>query len=446
MTSPVDTYPLERFERGVSITAPTWAKQVLPYFALALGVALLVIGITINWRISSGRGEDFYHPYVMAVSLVRGFDVYNAPDLHAVYGEIASHWPAPWGFFYTPSTGLALLPLAALPVQMAKAAFFVLSSAVMLFGAHQFLQLVAPRWHIGYRVLVLGALMAASATRWAFMYLQAAPLILGLLCMFIVALQRRRMAVAFLTAAIAVCLKITLGLPFLILAVVQRRYVLAAAIGGTWVVANGLGFLQIGGIEAVRGYQANMAVFEAVNEVNYPDFRVVTSMQRLDWPYLFNAFSPDLPRSAFLGSLISAVAMAWLLWQAWRCRALGNDLATMGAFLGPVVGLSLLSVYHHHYDIVSLLAPAIVYLAMPSTFDRRLALAYAVPVILFGVVYQVGNAEVIVDTLFGDGADIYLRLIGVVITVFSFAVSLVLLETFVRRRTAQLDSAYARSR
>jgi hypothetical protein len=407
-------------------------SNVFALLALVAGTALLMLGIAINWNVAINRGEDFNHLYVMAVSLIRGFDVFTAPDLRPVYQEITGDgvW-VPWGFFYTPSAGVVALPLAVIPFQVARVVWFVLSNTVLLVGASQLIQLMAPRLKVGYRALVLGALLCASGTRWAFLFLQAAPLVLGLLCMFVVAVQRRRFTLAFFVATVAMCLKITLGLPFLGLAIVQRRYALAGAIAGAWLLINGLGFLRVGGLDAMNGYQANMSRFEQADQVNYPDFRVPTSMARLDWPYLFNAISPDLPRSAFLSMVVTAILAAWLFWQALRCRHVATDPRTLVAFLGPVVALSLLGVYHHHYDAILLAAPVIAYLCYPADFDRRLALLFVIPVVLFAGVYQVGNAETLAQHFLGTEAVLLLRLYGVLTAILVFGVSLVLLQGYV---------------
>lgn len=75
-----------------------------------------------------------------------------------------------------------------------------------------------------------------------------------------------------------------------------------AAIGMAWVLAIVVGFAAMGGMEAVEGYRAMTAVFERPDQVNYPDFRAPTSMQRLDWPYLLNAINPNLPRSRIIAA------------------------------------------------------------------------------------------------------------------------------------------------
>jgi len=120
-----------------------------------------------------------------------------------------------------------------------------------------------------------------------------------------------------------------------------------------WALVNVVGFALLGGMDAVKGYRANMTLFEHPDELNYPDFRAPTSMQRLDWPYLLNALSPDLPRSQIIAMFLTALFAAWLFWEFYRVRRFVDEPGTTVAFLGPLVCLSLLCVYHHHYDAIA---------------------------------------------------------------------------------------------
>jgi hypothetical protein len=415
-------------------------RQLLPRIALIVGLALVVVGVALNWRLVRGRGEDFGDFWVLARSIARGFDLYAAADLPAAYRDIAgTDTFAPWGIFNMPATGIAMLPFALLPLGIARTIWFALTCAVLLVGVHQLLRLLLPRLRAEYRVLILGAVMCASSVRWGLLYLQTAPLIFGLLCLFVVELVQRRRITALVLAVAAVCLKFTLGLPFVGLALVQRRYGLAAAVVGVWLLANGVGFARVGGLDAIRGYQQNMTRFEQADQVNYPDFRAPTSMQRLDWPYLLNAINPDLPRSDALGMLLAAVSGAYLLRQWHRVRGFARETRTMLAFLGPVVCVSLLSVYHHHYDAIALLAPAVVYLSQTSKYDWRLVALFVIPVVAFAGLYPVEQTQLLVDRLFGDGAWLYLKLLGVIILDIAFVASLLLLRSFVATGAASLE-------
>jgi hypothetical protein len=106
--------------------------------------------------------------YVVGRAIVNGLNVYTVPDLAAVYTDMeGSDTFTPWGVFYTPSAGLALLPLTFLPLKAASAVWFAVSSLILSAGVLQLIGMTAPRLPLGYRVLVVGGLMCAAATRWA---------------------------------------------------------------------------------------------------------------------------------------------------------------------------------------------------------------------------------------------------------------------------------------
>jgi hypothetical protein len=247
---------------------------------------------------------------------------------------------------------------------------------------------------------------------------------------------------AFAICTLAIFLKFTLFLPFAGLALIRGRLLLVSGVVTAWALANVVGFALIGGMEAVNGYRANMTVFERPDELNYPDFRAPTSMQRLDWPYLLNALSPDLPRSQTIAMFLTALFAAWLFWELYRARRFAEEPGTTVAFLGPLVCFSLLSVYHHHYDAIALLGPVLLYLGRPAEpNDRILVLLFVTPVILFVGLWQVGKSEQLVEALLGEGSSRGLKLIGTFSVNLAFGVSLVLLRRFIDRRAAKLAAA-----
>src|SRR5262249_32599301 len=105
--------------------------------------------------------------------------------------------------------------------------------------------------------------------------------------------------------------------------------------------------------------------------------------------------------------------------------------------LGPLVCLSLLSVYHHHYDAISLFGPAILYLSMPRRRVPYLIVMFVVPVVLFAGLYQVEQTQLFIDRLFGDGSSGVMKLLGVVSVNIAFVASLLLLNDFIRARTVR---------
>jgi Glycosyltransferase family 87 len=408
---------------------------------LGLGLLLLCAGLLVNWRNSQLRGEDFGHLFVISKSILERFDIYTATaaELPAVYRDYINSDFVPWGIFNLPSSGVALLPLALLPYGIAKVLYFILSTVVLLGGTYRLMQLFTDGLHFSTRILILGAVLCSAGARWGLFYLQAAPLVFGLLGLFLWELDKRRSGRAFAIGTLVIFLKFTLFLPFAGLALIRSRLLLVTMVVTTWVLTNVVGFALVGGMEAVNGYRTNMTVFERIDQPNYPDFRVPTSMQRLDWPYLLNAVSPDLPRSQIIAMVLSVLFAAWLIWEFYRVRRFADEPDTTVAFLGPLVCFSLLSVYHHHYDAIALLGPVIVYLGRPAEpNDRLLILLFVIPVILFVGLWPVEKSQQLVDAFLGEGNAGWLKLIGTCCVNFAFGVSLVLLHRFVDRRTGKL--------
>ena len=407
-------------------------------FGLGLGLLLLVAGLMLNWRNSQLRGEDFGHLFVISKSILERFDIYRATaaELPAVYQNyMNSENFVPWGIFNLPSSGVALLPLALLPYETAKVLYFILSTAVLLGGTYRLMQLFTKGLQFGTRVLILGAVLCSAGARWGFFYLQAAPLVFGLLGFFLWELDKQRSVRAFAICTLVISLKFTLFLPFAGLALIRGRLLLVAAVVTAWALANVVGFALVGGIDAVNGYRANMTLVERPDQLNYPDFRAPNSMQRLDWPYLLNAISPDLPRSQIIAMFLTALFTAWLLWELYRVRRFADEPGTTVAFLGPLVSFSLLCVYHHHYDAIALLGPMLLYLGRPAEHsDRLLIFLFVAPVILFVGLWPVEKLQQLVEAFFGEGSARGLKLAGTCCVNLAFGVSLVLLHRFIDRR------------
>jgi hypothetical protein len=408
--------------------------------ALLLGVLLLCVGFMLNWRNSQLRGEDFGHLFVISKSILERFDIYNATaaELPAVYKDyMNSEHFVPWGIFNLPSSGMALLPLVWLPYEIAKVLYFVVSTAVLLGGTYRVMQLFTAGLQFGTRVLILGAVLCSSGARWGFLYLQAAPLVFGLLGLFLWELDKQRSVRAFAICALVILIKFTLFLPFAGLALIRGRLLLVVAVATTWALANVVGFALVGGIDAVHGYLANMTLFERSDQLNYPDFRAPNSMPRLDWPYLLNALSPDLPRSQTIAMLLTAFFAAWLLWEFYRVHRFSDEPGATVVFLGPLISLSLLCVYHHHYDAIALLGPVLLYLGRPADpRDRHLIFLFVAPVILFVGFWPVEKLQQLVQPFFGEDGARGLKLAGACCVNFAFGVSLVLLHRYIDRRCA----------
>lgn len=403
--------------------------------AALLGAALILVGTVICIQVSRPRGEDFGHFYATARAIVEGRNIYALPveQYPALYRAYMGYsHPTPWGIFYLPSAGLSLLPFTLLPFAVAKPLWFLFMWSVLLIGVYRLTLYFSPTMHRSHRLLILGLVMCSSAVRWGFVDLQMAPAILGLLGLYLEPGNRCRRWLPFLIVAWVACIKITLALPFLGVALLQRRFALVMGVLAVFVLANAVGFNHMGGLEAMRGYQRNMAVFETVN--NNPNPYVVESVTRLDWPYLLNAFSPMPERSHRIGAILSLLSVCLVAWPALIRRREGTEASAIGVYLGPIVCVSLLIVYHHHYDFVLMFAPAIAYACGPAELRQAPgSRLFVLLVLLYGGLYQVGNVERLAFRV-GPMALAAVKTLGVTVTVLAFLASLVALWHYLSAR------------
>lgn len=410
----------------------------------AAGLLLICAGTWVAYRNFQQWGEDFAPQYVAAQLLVHGGNMYDFQQAHAAYLRYVGH-DTTWAYFYTPCSGMAVLPFIVLPYPAARMAWFWLGVAAVLFGLWRLMRLLAPKWDSSTCLLLLGLVMCSSSVRWAFKVGQHAPLVLGLLGLFFVALARDRRGFAFGCALFVCCLKPTFAIPFLGLMLVRRNFGLAAAVVGVWIALNGVGMMRMGGPAIIADYRQNMAQFERPDQLNYPDPRGFNSLDRLDWPYLFNAISPDFPRSNRLGALLTLLSAGWIAWEARRARACCRETATLGAFLGPLCCLSLLGVYHHHYDILILIAPLLVYLAGAANAQEGDFAAAGMGAVrgvrwfvgawvVYGGLWAAYQVRALAERLIGPNAGFAVKALGCVAVSIMFAASLVVLHAYLERR------------
>jgi hypothetical protein len=380
---------------------PTRTKELL---LGAAGVLAILAGLGVGWKrthtAQEGEGVDFAVLHVMAVGIARGADVYDLnehPERRSNVAGVSYPQGAMGLVVYPPVTGFPLLPLAELPFASAKIVWFVLLHAVLLLGLWSLLRLCAPDRSPGVWLLIAGVVLVSSAVRWGTMLLQGAPIMLGLLCFFVVALHRNRPWLALAIGVIATAFKMTLALPFLGLMLLHRRYLALFASAGTWLALNALGFMRMGAT-AFAHYQSSVAKFEDPTDatnINSPNPWTGVSLPRLDWAYLFYGVTLSAQLARILSLACSAAVALWLLRAGLRTRQQRDiSLATTAAFLLPLVCLGSLCVYHHQYDLCLLFAPLILaYFVLDDRQEPRWAVWLMLPVVLVMLVMPIGAAS-----------------------------------------------------
>jgi len=314
------------------------ARQQLLLVAAAL---VLLLGVIASWASARG-GVDFPSLYVIGRGVLTGENIYAAgatANFPAVYGV-----DQPMGMFYPPATGFTMLPFVILPYGAAKLAWFVVMDLALVFGVRALVKLSAPAARDHLWMFCTGIILLSASVRWNMILLQGAPLVLGLLGLFIAAEHTGRTGIASAIAILAVAVKMTLALPFLGILLLRRRLIALVAAGGTWALLNALGFLRMGGA-ALQDYRQNVKQLEAFGNINAPDPWNPISLPRLDWKSLVYGLSGNLglataasfALSGLLALTLLAAALAALGWASTKAqprRLLSGAPIRVGLALG----------------------------------------------------------------------------------------------------------------
>jgi hypothetical protein len=368
---------------------------------LLFGVSLIVLGVVLEWVASTRQGADFASLQLMGSAIREGSPVYDLEWQRAAFPARFFGLTAPLGMFYPPATGFAMLPFSLLPYRLGLIVWFLTLALSLILGTRVLLR--SSNASLGHEVwtIAAGSVLLSACARWGLTPLQGAPLLCGLLAWFVVSLQRRHARTACAIAAYATIFKVTMALPFLALLLLHRRYLALGLIGVLWISLNAMGFARVGGAEALHAYQSNVSLLEAVDQLNTPDpFRPV-SVPRTDWIYLFYGMFGSVQLARVLAMAASALVSLRLLAIALRMKE-RPTLAQSAAFLAPLVCLTLLCVYHHHYDLCLVIPSLLMVFIGPAelrpTMPARWLLA---PLTALMALMPVATAHRIVHEHFG---------------------------------------------
>jgi hypothetical protein len=272
--------------------------------------------------------------------------------------------------------------------------------------------------------------------RWGVTPLQIAPLIVGLLAWFYVALIKCQYWLVAAIAGTVLACKMTLVLPFFGLLLLHRKFLACVALGLIWLGLNALGFWRMGGMEAWTAYANNMAIVEAMDGINTPDPWRMISIPRLDWVYLAYGITGHLPISRLLALTACLVCLSYLFWKGLRSGSLPTK-QLMDAYLTPLTCLTLLAVYHHHYDISLMLVPLLVTALTEgkSAFFKRRNI-WLLPMIGLMAAAPVGFAQTALATGFSPVAAGVFRMCFPIVLTLALAVSLLSVSEMTKRASA----------
>src|SRR5262249_53277093 len=384
--------------------------------------------------------NDFLWTYTLSRMVVDGQNGYDRDQRMRTCAEVTNEerCQALGLQAYPPATGVILIPLALLPWPIAKVAWFLICMATLLGGLWYLLRAFVPGLSQDTVALALGVVACSACVRWGVFLLQPATMVAGVLSIYLAAMLCHRSGLAILCGLVGLSLKMTNGLPFIGVAVFQRKWRVLGCFLGLWVAVNLLGAMQMGGLAALDGYRANMAQVVEFRGIDSPDPHNPASVIRLDLPYLLNAIHSDVQLSQKLALLLNLAALLALVYEGWRARAFATSRSVLAAFAAPLSCLSLFVVYHHYYE-ASLLLPSLLLMAIGPPELRSLSArwCFIVPSALFFGLYAYGRGEAFVLGHFGPSVYVYVKALGCAILVVGFLGSLGTLRRLVERAWAR---------
>jgi hypothetical protein len=361
-------------------------------------------GVVASVLAARRQGYDAIYPYLLAHAVAHGEPVYDPQWRMAHATLLTGLVPPQEGVFYPPAVGIVLLPLAALPFGTARMALLLACVGATILAVWGIFALARPATRWPTRITVAGLVVLTASMRWCWTPIQIAPLTLLLLVIAVWGLHRDRPWVAFVATAVALALKFTLGLPFLALLLLHRRFKMAIGAVAVYVAMTGVAFLRVGGSAAVDAYRTESLHLERLGTINTPDFWDLASSPRADWTYLFTGLTHNATASR---TIALALGIVFGLLICAVCLRMPRQLSVSDSALVALAAscLGLLAVYHHHYDLAVLIAPLLLIALLRDDTGRhrswRILLTMA-PLYFLMVFVPVDVATRFMKSLFGD--------------------------------------------
>ena len=402
-----------------------------------IGAVLILLGVFVCCKSGLGMGYDLAPIYVISLGLMQGRNAYAVDvetDLFNRYVHVGHR-----ELGYPPSCAFVIAPLTAVPYEMARLLWLGILIACIIGAAWALMKAFAPRSSAGQILIACGLALLCAGTRWCMTFLQGAPVILLCLGLFVLALRKQNERAMFALAFLAVCYKPTLALPFLILLLAQRHFKLAFGVLAAAALLNIIGFARMGGMAALQAYRVGIANFEAVGGNSANPF-AEGAMYRCDWVRMGSALMGSDATGYQLAALLTVLTLLYLGYAGWRVGKNGRTFAMAKAFLAPSVCLTLLWVYHQHYDMLLLVAPFMAYLysSDPNRSDADWRKQPEVALFLgcafcFVGLYPLAQGRLVLLRILGQDGDMLMRYAVPLLTSLLLIVSLFILDAEIKR-------------
>ena len=405
-------------------SAPVATKHFthLDLLLVCLGFALILIGLFINHHVGTGRGEDLAQIYISGNAFIHGQNIFDIDTQRRIFIQETGSVPT-WGMFYPPSAGIAVTYLNLFPYHVARVIWFWLMHIVLIAGFWLLCKLFFPEKSHAWRTLMIGLVLCASSIRWGFQLYQSAPLIVGLLCIFLYGLYKEHPILAITCAWYAICIKPSIAIAFIGVLALQRKWKQIFILVCLVIITNGIGFARMGGMEAIQGYKTNIAHLEDPGKSNSLDATISSTQERTDWAFLLCMFGMPEKAGRIGGVIISLLVLGVFVYAGskWRHSYLSQEALLV--FLPAILLFSMLCVYHHRYD-TSMLIPVLFILLVqqPAKQSHSLSPLFYLPLFAYIFLYPVYQVQTIVIRILGYEGTVLLKgVAGIVLNIALYA-------------------------
>jgi hypothetical protein len=322
--------------------------------------------VAIILKVHPYDGSDFRWYWSLGRAMIDG----SNPFLMSELNKITVLHPVPFDFVIMPypaSTGLVLLPFALITFSTSAYLFKAISTCVLLIGSIRCAQKLQPAAITTTTIFPITVLLFLwSPVRWAASNLQLITLIAGLYGIFISIPPRKVDKWRITIAIVVVCLKFTAVIPFVIIFLLQKRWissVVTIVVGSSLVLGS---FIRTGMPNSLLDYIDNLREFSRFeNPVDAVSPYVRDAGIRLDLSYFINGFCINLPYVSYL-SIVLTVLMVILVLRFGS----GDFKSDHGKLsLVTITGIGLLWTYQHVYAWV-IFVPVFAMLICETTWLR----------------------------------------------------------------------------
>ncbi len=344
------------------------SRRVVLFLLVAVFAAEFLVRGPVRFLQQGSAINDFMPPFVQAKALARGVDPYSPQELLRLWPKDSAQLtflvkdaaagtmqakdgvPSPY-----PLSCLAVLALfSGIPWHIARIVLLVSNvlGSLLLIGVLLSLSGLglSDRRTYAFLGLALGIAPLHAALATGNLIIPACTC--GVVAIWCAIRDHNTLSGAFL--AVAICLKPPVGIIFVVLAVIRRRWhvTLVAVVLSALVTAAAILRLWTSHVDWIQAYSVNLNKMFASGAIN--DFTKAN-------PLRFHLLNLQVPISSFATSPAVANEIAWsisaVLLLVWLGFALQSDTTPELLDLSAITAIALLPVYHRFVDGMLLIVP-----------------------------------------------------------------------------------------